>query len=449
MVRRIRSAKRLGTRHDLNYFKGWSSARKWRLALSVGFPVLMIAWFLTGMGRGDSSAFTPGPMSHSHAFIGKKCESCHAVKIKGLQVVRFRKKVTDEACLECHQAPAHKTTQAFTPGCSSCHTEHTGSQSLRQVADGNCAQCHASGVPHFQPVASFPSRHPEFRPLEDDARDPGTIALNHAVHLKPIRGPNGVVQLQCNDCHRTAADAAEPWRFASTSALTSAPKDLPLGLMLPVTYERTCSACHQLQFDSRISAQVPHKDPGVVRDFVRAAYREYIAANPKQLRSTANNMRLIPAGETEAVPRSTEEFVATQSRNAEQLLWRKTCKECHQTDFSQAGTHDGLPRVVPSKITVKWLTHASFKHTPHASLSCISCHVKAPTSIETAEVLIPSIRTCAACHKDSLQREGRADNGCYECHQYHDWNQRKPFVGTKAIAELIRSMDAAKPGADH
>ena len=218
--------------------------------------------------------------------------------------------------------------------------------------------------------------------------------------------------------------------------------------MVPVTYERTCTACHQLQFDSRISAPVPHKDPGVVRDFVRAAYREYIAANPKELRNSGSAVRLIPATAAEATPRNPEEFVKTQSRNAEQLLWRKTCKECHQIDFSQAATHDGLPRVLPSQITVKWFAHASFKHTPHVSLSCVSCHVKTPTSIETADVLVPSIQTCAACHKDSLQREGRADNGCYECHQYHDWGQRKPFVGTKAITELIRFMDAGKPGAD-
>jgi len=270
MVRRIRSAKRLGTRHDLNYFKGWSAGRKWRLGLSIAFPVLLVAWFLTGIGRGDSSAFTPGPMSHSHAFIGTKCESCHAVKIKGLELVRFRKKVTDEACLECHQAPAHKTNQAFTPPCSSCHTEHTGSQNLRQVASGSCTQCHASGVPDFQPVASFPSRHPEFRPLQDDARDPGTIALNHQIHMKPIQGPAGVVQLECKDCHRTAADASEPWRFPSSAASSFTPKDMPSGLMLPLTYEQTCAACHQLLFDSRISAAAPHKDPGVVRDlFVR------------------------------------------------------------------------------------------------------------------------------------------------------------------------------------
>jgi hypothetical protein len=113
-----------------------------------------------------------------------------------------------------------------------------------------------------------------------------------------------MVQLQCNDCHRTPADAAEPWRFASSSTSTSAPKDLPSGLMVPVTYERTCTACHQLQFDSRISAPVPHKDPGVVRDFVRAAYREYIAANPKELRNSGSAVRLIPATAAEATPRN-------------------------------------------------------------------------------------------------------------------------------------------------
>jgi hypothetical protein len=444
MVRRIRSAKRLGTRHDLNYFKRWSRGRKWRVGISIALPVLLIGWFLTGLGRGDSSAFTPGPMSHSHAFIGTKCESCHAVKIKGLEVVRFRKKVTDDACLECHQAPAHKTTQAFTPGCSSCHTEHTGSQNLRQVAAGNCTQCHASGVPHFQAVAAFPKAHPEFRPLQDGAHDPGTVALNHTVHLRPIQGPKGMVQLQCDDCHRPARDASERWRFASSTASPLIPKELPSGLMLPVTYERSCAGCHQLQFDSRITKPAPHKEPAVVRDFVRTAYHEYIAANPKELIGGRNTLRLVPASEAAAAPHTADEFVKMQSHDAEQLLWRKTCKECHRMDSSQAAAPEGLPRVLPSQITTKWLVHASFNHAPHESLSCISCHVKAPTSVETSEVLIPSIQTCAACHKDSLQREGRADNGCYECHQYHDWAQRKPFVGTKAITEVLRTMDAGE-----
>jgi hypothetical protein len=436
MVRRTRSAKRLGTRHDLNYFKHWTPARKWRLAVSVGLPVVLVAWFLTGLGRGDSSGFTPGPMSHSHAFIGKKCESCHAFKVEGIAVMKFRKKVTDQACLECHQAPAHKSDQAFTPGCSSCHTEHTESPNLRHVASGNCTQCHAAGVAHFQSVTGFPSQHPEFRPLQDSVRDPGTVALNHTVHLKPIQGPAGMVQLECADCHRTPRDASAGWRFASTSTSPAISKDLPSGLMVPVNYERNCAGCHQLQFDRRLSVSVPHQEPAAVRKFILGTYREFIAANPKELRGGAEPMRLIPKAEAVSSLRTPDQFVAVQSRDAEQLLWRKTCRECHQMDFSQAEQRQGLPRVLPAQITSRWLVHASFDHAPHAALSCVSCHVKTQTSVETREVLIPSIRACAECHKDSLQREGRADNGCFECHQYHDWSQRKPFVGKKGISQL-------------
>jgi len=436
MVRRTRSAKRLGTRHDLNYFKHWTAARRWRLALSVGVPVVLAAWFLIGIGRGDSSAFTPGPMSHSHAFIGTKCESCHAFKVKGIEVVKFRRKVTDEACLECHQAPDHKSNQAFTPGCSSCHTEHTASQDLRHVASGNCTQCHSAGVPHFEAVTGFPLQHPEFRPLQDSARDPGTVALNHTVHLKPIQGPTGMVQLECADCHRLPRDASAGWRFASISTPPAISRDFPSSLMVPVNYERNCAACHQLQFDSRLSASVPHQDPAAVRKFILAAYREYIAANPKELRIGGEVMRLIPAAEAAPAPRTPDQFVAARSRDAEQLLWRKTCKQCHQIDFSQAGQHEGLPRVLPPQITAKWLIHARFDHEPHAALRCVSCHVKTPNSVETSEVLIPSMQTCAECHRDSLQREGRAESRCFECHQYHDWSQRKPFVGKKQIIQL-------------
>src|SRR5205814_3530514 len=106
------------------------------------------------------------------------------------------------------------------------------------------------------------------------------------------------------------------------------------------------------------------------RKFIKANYQEYIAANPNELRSNANVMRLIPAASAEPSPRTPDQFVATQSRDAEQLLWRKTCKECHQMDFSQASQHEGLPRVLPAQITTRWLVHASFNHAPHAALSC-------------------------------------------------------------------------------
>ena len=43
------------------------------------------------------------------------------------------------------------------------------------------------------------------RCVEGEVRDdPGTIRVNHAIHMKPIRrGPNGPnVQLECGDCHQ-------------------------------------------------------------------------------------------------------------------------------------------------------------------------------------------------------------------------------------------------------
>ena len=50
--------------------------------------------------------------------------------------------------------------------------------------------------------------------VREGSHDPGTIKLNHALHMRPIRSkPNGPeVQLECGDCHRTAAvKAAWPY----------------------------------------------------------------------------------------------------------------------------------------------------------------------------------------------------------------------------------------------
>lgn len=438
MVRRTRTAKRLGMRHDLNYFKRWSASRRWRLWLSVGLPLVLVAWLLAGVPGGDSSALSPGPMSHQHAFIGKKCETCHVWKVAGVRVASFRKVVTDEACLECHQAPAHKTNQPFTPACGSCHAEHTGSPDLKHVAAGNCVQCHQNGMGQFLPVSAFPTQHPEFTMLRDGRRDPGTVAFNHELHLKSIQGPDGRVQLECSDCHRTAKDAGAKWEFASSQgADASAKPHVNAGLMVPLTYERNCEACHRLQFDPRMQDAVPHKEPDVIHTFLVERYKNYLTANPAAWRTREPVARLIPASESSASSSAStpEQWVNGQVHIAEQLLWRKTCKECHQMDYGSA-SGEALPKILAAKLTTVWMPHARFQHDAHAALSCTSCHTKTPTSKDTADVLVPSIKTCAQCHNASFQSENHAETGCFECHQYHDWSKRTLFKGTKSIDQL-------------
>src|SRR5207237_1122135 len=78
----------------------------------------------------DAAPYSSGPLSTVHSFTGRRCDSCHTPIVQaGFLSVGFRKHVTDQACLGCHQAPEHQgSLQTFTPSCASCHTEHIGSQ---------------------------------------------------------------------------------------------------------------------------------------------------------------------------------------------------------------------------------------------------------------------------------------------------------------------------------
>jgi hypothetical protein len=64
-------------------------------------------------------------------------------------------------------------------------------------------------------ITRFDGGHPEFAAVRPGSSDPGTIKLNHAIHLRhDLKGPNGSVQLDCGDCHRTAG-TKESWKFGS------------------------------------------------------------------------------------------------------------------------------------------------------------------------------------------------------------------------------------------
>src|SRR5207248_6604744 len=123
-------------------------------------------------------------------------------------------------------------------------------------------------------IHSLQDGHPEFAALRSVAgvptSDPGTIKLNHAIHMKPIRrGPNGLlVNLECGNCHRpTAADADLTYSDANYRAATVSYSEtdefLPLRLdslkapkpvtdrerIASVKFANACASSHLLKFD--------------------------------------------------------------------------------------------------------------------------------------------------------------------------------------------------------
>jgi hypothetical protein len=400
MAGRTRTTKKLAQRINLDYFKTLHGIPRWRRILAVAFALAGLAWLGWHAVAGSPKPYDAGPIAHAHALIGQKCAACHVSQAS------FQHTATDQACLGCHDGPIHHANQTFTPSCSSCHVEHKGMLRMASTSDQACTQCHADLQTTHGPskfvsnIRGFDSSHPEFAALRPGASDPGTIKLNHNLHLKAgLRGPNGTVQLKCADCHQTSAASLTPVAFTP----------IDKSYMQPIDYDKHCAACHPLQFDRRFSEPVPHKEPQVVHDFMVGKLTAYIGAHPSAIPPAHN----------------AQEWVQQRLADAQLLLWSKTCKECHSLSYPNG--NDALPEVAKAAITARWLPHAKFDHQAHQMVECVSCHAKANESRETSDVLIPGVQSCRQCHHSG---QDAAEARCFECHTYHDWSKEKPVNGT-------------------
>jgi hypothetical protein len=395
-------------------------------------------------------------MSEAHAVLEAECAACH-VRTAGA----FSATASDAACLSCHDGPMHHTSQTKAPDCVTCHTEHRGRVNIAAAKNQSCAECHgdlkasAGGANRFAAhIESFEDGHPEFAALRGNVRDVGTIRVNHAIHMQPTRrGPNGPdVQLECGDCHRPDAFSAE-WAYADASyttgktsnalqdeALTPKAGTLqrrgPMSgreLMAPVKFGSACAGCHSLAFDKRFSEGVPHDKPEVVHAFLVKRFSDYIAAHPSELREARDPGRDLTGKPVPAALRvyTANEWVAARINDAEELLWRKTCKQCHALTSGTGQNH--LPAVEPARTTVKWMPHAKFDHDAHRGFLCMSCHEKALKSTEMSDVLLPGIATCKTCHAPGPEH---AESRCFECHTYHDWSKKKEVKPTFTLPAL-------------
>ncbi len=411
MAGRTRTTKKLAQRINLEYFKTLHGIPRWRRILSLVFTVIGLAWLGWYGLRGNPKPYNPGPVARAHALIGEKCSACHVTQGS------FRQATSDQACLACHDGPIHHAEQTFAPACSNCHVEHQGVTRLAETSDRACTQCHSdlaardkNSPPRFvASISGFDQTHPEIAVLRSGRIDAGTVKLNHAVHLKrDLRGPHGPVQLKCADCH------------------------LPPG-MEPVSYEKHCASCHTLGFDRRFTESAPHKEPKVVYDFVAKKLTDYIAAHPREIPLVDEPDKRLPSRPPQPPARNAPEWVEQRLADAQLLLWRKACKECHALSYPNGP--DALPEVAKAAITARWLPHAAFDHEAHQMLACAACHSKAATSQETSDVLIPGIQVCRECHHTGATA---AEARCFECHGYHDWSKRKPVDGAFSVHQIVQ-----------
>ncbi len=493
-VARTRTTKKLAQRIDLNYFKRSTPFKRAKFWLSLLLPFLALLWIAEQNIFKDSRVYSSGRLSEPHAVLEKECAACHAQKSGS-----FSAKASDSDCLDCHDGPIHHASQTANPACATCHTEHRGRINIAAASNRACATCHAqlklvAGAPPMGSahIRSFQDGHPEFTALRSangqPPRDPNTIRFNHAVHGKPIRrspsGPN--VQLDCSECHRPrvvqdrwaysdpdyANDARNYERLAvdDLEQPVSLPPKNPLTgreWMAPPTFGNACAGCHILTFDKRFEERVPHARPQFVHGFLVEKFTGYIAAHPEELHEVRDTDRDLTGKPLPSRARTLtpSQWIAENVAVAQELLWRKTCKQCHALNFNPQEEPTigrwsprspdtlslsngqgsisvittlggfGIPKVARAGILQQWFPHSKFDHEAHRGFTCVGCHAKALTSTESSDVLIPGIATCKTCHGPG---PGHAESRCFECHTYHDWSKRKQ-VSPKFTLPALRS----------
>jgi hypothetical protein len=347
-----------------------------------------------------------------------------------------------------------------------------------RLEEESCVGCHRGlqGSPPLKfeariaryDASKSPDNHPEFRPLRPGEKgDPGLIIFNHKLHLstgltltpdgKPFvlaqlaatdrRRYGGVegkdqqpVKLECNACHQPDAEESR----AFTGRRASLPPRSDGKLMLPVTYENHCRACHPLHVDANLpDFEVRHgRQPGEVAAELWALYSTAgVETYPKQLDRHVPS-RLLPGLPPWRTFRTVRERVEERFQTAVRVLFQsgeRGCTRCHQIEGELPAVADEteLDRlsIRNAPIPPIWYAHAAFDHTAHRAISCVDCHVGARESLLSKDLLLPGKSNCVHCHRPSSGASASAGNNCTTCHRYH--NGESPLQGLGASARGV------------
>jgi mono/diheme cytochrome c family protein len=301
---RSRTTKTIAKRIDLGYFKLPHPMRTIRRILVVGVLLIAVAWVMGasfrprgGKMRMVDFIHLPGPVTSAHANFQNDCRQCHAGSADG----SFARTVTDTACVRCHEAPAHNPNQLSfvsvdkhaAANCTACHVEHRGREAMVGASVAHCVQCHADLPAHtsnknLEIAASItgfsPKTHPNFgNALKgDDGKwtDRTVVKFNHKKHL-PMKG----IENNCVACHTTA----DPQPGAKAVAVSDVPpwtndKSRPSDAlastdaryMQPVSYDKHCIGCHQLDLPAG-APRLGHEEMKVVRAQIASLPAAYLA----------------------------------------------------------------------------------------------------------------------------------------------------------------------------
>lgn len=438
----------------------------WSLTLAIGISVLflflpMSSIYVPEMREAlrsipfvpsDSSTWSPGSLHAAHRSIGDRCEACHA---KPFEPVR------NEECLACHSdVRRHVPLQSTRGGtadrerCTQCHLEHSQPSALMQRDQRMCSDCH-SDLEMLKPgtrlprVTDFDTDHPEFRvsALTSVAKPDGAwswrtqrldhnnpvsfleqshLRFSHRKHLDPagIKSPQGERVLDCQDCHRP---------------------DVSGRYMRPVQMEAHCASCHSLKFDERDpSSAVPHGDLNAVFRKLQEHFSSEFLSQDKASGSAGVAHLQRPGRSSHTLSpeedRRAREWVDSQSlRIARELLEKRVCADCHEVLHDSNAAGFAQWRIVPVRLTTRWMPRAQFDHAKHSGEKCTSCHETAMDSEATSDILLPRIARCRQCHGGAAAA-AKVSSDCVMCHAFHI-PTHEPWGAENKVAALSATPD--------
>jgi predicted CXXCH cytochrome family protein len=364
--------------------------------------------------------------------------------------------------------------------CASCHMEHQGERALLTKSQALCADCHAhldqrlGKEAKIGNAADFATSHPQFSPtVVATPRDVDPILtrqwtapeLDRARQLREqlirfnpahcegfsIGKANFRGLIQLSDRHDVPAEALagdntglvfpHALHLSSKGCVASLAKELgvktdgagALGCASchtaspdgkgfePVQMERNCAACHSLTFDTQggVTRALPHGQPQLVvasmLDFYKASTLDVVQGKvgdgrrlPGQA-ATDRTAQMRAFALTHADGRAADRVRAIFSPGG-------SCYGCHQILKPTSGLNFGVAPVV---LQQHFLPRAQFDHKAHitAGMACEQCHA-ARQSQSAADVLMPPLETCRACHT-SEHAMTKVPSTCATCHGFH------------------------------
>jgi len=401
------------------------------LVLLFGLVLPMIGHFVPGFGEmlrsiplvPSTQAWNPGTIDAAHHFFAEDCTRCHQ---KAWLTVR------DEACLTCHKnTAAHADPAKFNlpqlgnAECRTCHQDHNGLRGLIRTDQRLCADCHADlkartkNASAFEDVRDFGKAHAQFKvslpawddkgnftpqrvTLAPDLKETSGLKFNHLKHLKPegLNAPKGSRILQCASCHKPDAGGLN---------------------MRPVNFEAMCHDCHTLGFDPLApDREVPH---GKVNEVIYTLSEYYARVALEGGYLDAKSPAIVQERRRPGSPPLSQQqqqealaWAREQTRNiTDSLFTGRACTTCHKVTPPRDANDTW--HISPVRVSGIWFSEAKFTHAKHTTVECEQCH-EARKSERAADLLIPDIANCRACHGGAYAKD-KVPTTCISCHDYH------------------------------